>query len=168
MAAIECEGRGRCLGSGYSSLRVCSSLQLAVRQIPQASWRARSCRGRPRKNWRRRRFAFVKSAVIRSAVVDPSGLQQVVIRGDAAPAHALSVARTSAGLRLNALAERCKDGPPDHGASPKTFAHHQLVVQIRQAIEWNARIPMVLEVIADIARQEEDRLEPGGYRREGD
>jgi Haem-degrading len=105
---------------------------------------------------------------VAAAVVDPSGRQQVVIRGDAAPAHTLSVARTSAGLRLNALAERCKDGPPDHGASPKTFAHHQLVVQIRQAIEWNARIPMVLEVIADIARQEEDRLEPGGYRRAGD
>jgi hypothetical protein len=57
---------------------------------------------------------------------------------------------------------RDKDGSPDHGVRAKTLTHHQLLVQVGQTIERNARIPVVLEVIANVARQENDRLEPGG------
>src|SRR4051812_12270090 len=63
-------------------------------------------------------------------------------------------------LRSDALAERGEHGAPDHGVRPKSLARHELLVQLGQPIEGDARVPVMLEVIADIARQDEDRLEP--------
>jgi len=63
-------------------------------------------------------------------------------------------------LRPDALAKRGDDGAPDHGMRLETLARHQELVQLRQPIERNARVPMMLEVEADVARQDEDRLEP--------
>src|ERR1700732_1313886 len=62
---------------------------------------------------------------------------------------------------LDALTKRGDDGAPDHGVRLETLARHQELVQLRQPIEGNARVPMVLEVKADVARQEKDRPEPG-------
>ena len=59
-------------------------------------------------------------------------------------------------LRPDALAERGDDGAPDHGVRLETLPRHQELVQLRQPIEGNARVPMMLEVKADVARQDED------------
>ena len=70
-------------------------------------------------------------------------------------------ARPQPAWRPDALAKRGDDGAPDHGMRLETLALHQELVQLRQPIEGNARVPMMLEVKADVARQDEDRLEPG-------
>jgi hypothetical protein len=64
--------------------------------------------------------------------------------------------------RLRSRARAAPSGDKDEACATDAATHHQLPVQVRQAIERNARIPVMLEVIADIARQEKDRLKPGG------
>src|SRR6476620_966033 len=58
-------GRGTCAENGYTLQQLCSSLRLTVQQSQPASYQSKSCRGRLRKNWHRRQFAFVKGAAIR-------------------------------------------------------------------------------------------------------
>ena len=50
--------------------------------------------------------------------------------------------------------ERLNDGVP-----AEALARHELFVQVRQSIKRDAWIPMVLDVVADIARQDEDQLD---------
>lgn len=44
----------------------------------------------------------------------------------------------------------------------ETLARHQLSMQVRQSIKWDTRIPVMLDVVADIARQDEEQLDQGG------
>src|SRR5262245_15343207 len=49
----------------------------------------------------------------------------------------------------------------------KASALHQRLVQLRQMVERDAWIPMVLEMVANIAWQDKDRLRPGRNGRAG-
>jgi len=64
----------------------------------------------------------------------------------------------------HALAERGEDGAPNDGVPAEALARHELVVQVRQSIKRDTWIPVMLDVVADIARQDEDRLDQGGIQ----
>ncbi len=57
---------------------------------------------------------------------------------------------------------------PDHGVRWKPSRAINLLVQFRQADRRDTRVPVMLEMVADVARQDEERLEPGRNRGAGD
>src|SRR4051794_2280111 len=72
--------------------------------------------------------------------------------------------RTRPRSAIDALAERGEDRALDDGVRLKPIARHQELVQLLQSVEGDAWVPMMLDVIADVARQDEECFKPGRHR----
>ena len=70
--------------------------------------------------------------------------------------------------RANAVAKRREDRAPDNRVLLEALTRYKPFVQVGQAIKRNARIPVMLDVVANIAGQNKDRLQQSGDSGAGD